>query len=161
MDPLFEDFDRLFDRRIRQLFNPESWGFPTERSIAPSVKGSSNQVAPGSSLSPGFLSTRLDLIESPDAYQIHVELPGVRKEDIHLNIERDVLSIEAERKEKRDENNDTYHYSERRFGRIKRQIALPPTSDPQRVSAKFEDGVLSVSVGKSEEAAKRQSIDIQ
>lgn len=160
IDPFFDDIDRYFDRRLRQMFTPDLLALPSfsanePRSITAGAQPQQQQQVQR------FMGTRLDLVESPNAYKVHVDLPGVRKEDIKVHVEGDLLTIEAERKEQVERNEEQYHYSERRFGTYKRQVALPSSADTGKVNAKFENGVLEVELGKSEEAAKRQAIDIK
>lgn len=168
MDPFFDDFDRFFDRRFRQMFSPDMWSLPSFSAIEPRSSQRSITTNPQQQQQQQqvqrFMGTRLDLIESPQSYKIHVDLPGVRKEDIKVHVEGDLLTIEAERKEQVErsgEGNEQYHYSERRFGTYKRQVSLPSTADTSKVEAKFENGVLEVELGKTEESAKRQTIDIK
>lgn len=171
MDPFFDDFDRYFERRLRRMLNPTFWGVPSFSAIE-SLPGQSGQGSSSSSSSaalipqPGqrtqpFVSASLDLVEGPDSYKVHVDMPGVKKEDIKVHVDGDVLTVEAERRETSEKSDEHYHYSERRFGRIKRQVALPSGADTKSAKAKFEDGLLELEFVKAPEASKRQSIDIQ
>lgn len=104
------------------------------------------------------LSTRLDLDmkETENSYEISAELPGLIKDNIKLSVEKGKLHIYAERSGTR-KNKDSirYHYTERRSGSVSRWIELPDTADPDSVKAKYEHGVLYISIGKNSEQRSR------
>ena len=167
MNP-FEDFDRLFEDRVRRFFGPSTTFFWPSASPAMIESGpttstalSTQRTGPTTSTILPLLSTRLDMTESDDSYRVHVELPGVRKDDIRVSVDGDVLTVEAERKERTERQDDRYHYAERRFGKIRRQVPLPTNADKEKVEAKFEDGVLQLQFGKAPESEKRKTISIQ
>ena len=101
----------------------------------------------------------LDAYEEKDAYVVKVELPGVNKDDVRLSLEKGTLTITGERKsEAKTENSDLYH-SERFYGRFQRTVNLPESLAADKVKASYKDGVLTVTLPKSEEAKPKQ-IDI-
>jgi len=101
----------------------------------------------------------LDAYEEKDNYVVKVELPGVNKEDVQLSLEKGTLTIAGERKsETNSENGDLYH-SERFYGRFQRTVNLPESLAADKVKASYKDGVLTVTLPKSEEAKPKQ-IDI-
>jgi HSP20 family protein len=108
----------------------------------------------------GVLSAKLDVLEKPNEYLVNVELPGVKKDDIQVHVEKGMLSISAERRDEKKEDKDRYHYSERRYGSIKRVISLPEQADADKVNADFQDGILSLTFAKKPEAAHRKQITI-
>ena len=104
---------------------------------------------------------RVDVKEKADAYEVHAELPGMKKEDIHVHIDGPVVSISAERKqEKETKEGDKVLRTERYFGKVSRSFQLGQEIDEAKASARFNDGVLELSLPKKAEAqAKRLSID--
>ena len=102
----------------------------------------------------------VDVVEDKDKFAVRAELPGMKKEDIEVSLDGDTLTIAGERKEeKEDKRGDTYR-SERFFGRFQRTITLPSTVDPNKIEAKYENGVLNITLPKTEEA-KRKQIQVQ
>lgn len=94
------------------------------------------------------------------AFHIEVDLPGVKKEDINLRVEDDVLVVSAVRHYKNELSSDNYYVCESSFGKIERQFALPESVDSEKVSASFNDGRLEIELQKTEKA-KPKSITIQ
>ncbi|AJP47383.1 heat-shock protein Hsp20 [Rugosibacter aromaticivorans] len=103
---------------------------------------------------------KVDVKEREDAYAIHVEIPGVKKEDIHVSIDGAVVSISAERREEKEvKEGEQVLRSERYFGKVSRSFQLPQEVDESQSSAKYNDGVLELVLPKKVAAqAKRLSI---
>ncbi len=104
---------------------------------------------------------RVDVKEDADAYQVHAELPGIRKEDIHVHIDGPVVSISAERKQEKEiKDGERVLRTERYFGKVSRSFQLGQEVDEGQSSAKFNDGVLELRLPKKAAAqAKRLTID--
>ncbi len=104
---------------------------------------------------------RVDVKENPDAYEVHAELPGMKKEDIHVHIDGPVVSISAERKQEKEvKEGERVLRTERYFGKVSRSFQLGQDVDESRATAKFNDGVLALTLPKKAEAqAKRLTID--
>lgn len=104
---------------------------------------------------------RVDVKEDSDAYQVHAELPGIKKEDIHVHIDGPVVSISAERKQEKEvKEGERVLRTERYFGKVSRSFQLGQEIDEAKSSAKFTDGVLELSLPKkAPEQAKRLTID--
>ncbi|MCK9985544.1 MAG: HSP20 family protein [Azoarcus sp.] len=104
---------------------------------------------------------RVDVKEDNDTYQVHAELPGIRKEDIHVHIDGPVVSISAERKQEKEvKEGERVLRTERYFGKVSRSFQLGQEVDEAKSSAKFKDGVLELSLPKkAHEQAKRLTID--
>ena len=102
----------------------------------------------------------MDIVEDEKGYTVKAELPDVKKEDVHVSVENGVLTLTGERKFEKEEKNRKYHRSERAYGKFARSFSLPMNIDPQKVSASYKDGVLNISVAKSEKAMPKQ-IDIK
>lgn len=97
-----------------------------------------------------------DVSEDENALQITMELPGVDPEDVRLSLENNVLTIRGEKKQQFDENNERVHRFERVYGVFERTFALPNTVDPDKIEARFENGVLVVRISKAERARPRE-----
>ena len=96
---------------------------------------------------------RVDVKENADGYEVHAELPGIRKEDIHVHIDGPVVSISAERKlDKEVRGDERILRTERYYGKVSRSFQLGQDIDEARASAKFVDGVLELGLPKKIES---------
>lgn len=102
----------------------------------------------------------IDVLDEADKVRIVAELPGFKKEDIETAIEDNYLVIKAEKKEEKEEKEKDYIRSERRYGLFKRRIQIPTDVNMDQVSATYKNGVLEVTMPKTEPAKKKQ-INIQ
>jgi HSP20 family protein len=91
----------------------------------------------------------LDVTESKDAYEIDVEVPGLRPEDINVTVEDGMLTVSGERRSEEEKGDRNYHRVERRYGAFRRSISLPRDVDASRVQANYDNGVLRLEVPKS------------
>jgi len=98
----------------------------------------------------------LDLYENKDSLVARVELPGMKKEEIEVWFDDGALHIAGERKFEQKEDESATHRLERFYGRFHRTIALPKQVNPDQVKATYEEGVLTVTLPKTEEAKPRQ-----
>jgi HSP20 family protein len=130
-DPL-DDFFRGF------FVRPVEYGAPAE---APNIK--------------------IDVKEQDKAFLVHAEMPGIRKEDIHVSIDGPVVSITAERKQEKDvKEGERVLRIERYFGKVSRSFQLGQDIDDNAASAKFTDGVLELTLPKKAATqSKRLTID--
>lgn len=104
----------------------------------------------------GGWAPALDVEEDDDAFIIHVELPGVSPDDVELTLEDDVLTIDGERRFYDQRSTDGFKRIERRFGRFHRAVRLPDRVDADEVRARAEDGLLTITVPKADEAKPRR-----
>ena len=104
----------------------------------------------------GAFSPRLDLFETPDAFRLEVELPGVREEDVHVSIEDGVLELRAERPERELAEGEALRYTERAQTLANRRVRIPGLVDEARIEATLDSGVLSVTLPKAVEAKPRR-----
>jgi HSP20 family protein len=104
----------------------------------------------------GAFGPALDVEEDAEAFTLHVELPGVKAEDVEVSLEENVLTVSGERSFYADKETDGFRRIERSFGRFHRAVRLPDRVDATRVSAVHRDGVLTISVPKAEEAKPRR-----
>jgi len=104
---------------------------------------------------------KVDVKEQDKAFVIHAEMPGIKKEDIHVTVDGPVVSISAERKEEKEEKQgERVLRSERYFGKVSRSFNLGQDIDEAAAKAKFENGVLELTLPKKAVAqAKRLTID--
>jgi HSP20 family protein len=98
----------------------------------------------------------VDILESKDSYLIRAELPGMKKEDFHLELKDGTLTLSGERKLEQTANGVEYHRVERLSGRFTRSFYLPQTVKHDGIKATYRDGVLEVYVPKAEEAKPKQ-----
>lgn len=117
--------------------------------------------------STGIRGIPLDVVETDKSFTVKADVPGVKKEDIKLNVDGDVLSLSVQKSEskedkKEDENGKVkYHRTERSSAWVQRSLRLPESADLSKISAKYTDGVLHMEVPKSEEKTRSHTVQIQ
>ncbi len=97
---------------------------------------------------------RVDVKETPEAFQLSAELPGVKPEELSLNVESDVLTIEADLNSERKEEHSRYVYTERRTGHLRRSFSLEGI-DQEQITANYVNGVLAVTLPKQRPEATK------
>ena len=108
-----------------------------------------------------LLRAKVDVAEKNGAYLVSAELPGVKKEDIHVSIDGAQVTLEAEvKREKEATKDERVLHSERVYGKVTRSFTLPQEVDETKAEAKFRDGVLELTLPKKA-AAQRKQISIQ
>lgn len=100
-------------------------------------------------------SPKTDISEDDKGYYLEIALPGMKKEDVKLEIKQDVLSIEGERKFENEEKGKSFHRIETSYGKFKRSFTLPDPVNREGVDATFEAGLLKVFLPKSEKVAPK------
>ena len=105
-------------------------------------------------------SFKVDISEDENAYHLDAELPGTAKEQIALNIEDDVLTIKAERTHKEEEKKKNYHRVERTYGSFSRSFNIGEIIDQEHIGATYDNGVLHVTLPKTQPAKKTKEIPI-
>ncbi len=98
----------------------------------------------------------VDIYENDDAFVATADLPGLKKDDIDVSLEDSVLTVSGERKFETSEGEGTYRRVERAYGTFRRSFTLPRGVDGAKVEAKFEDGVLTLTLPKTEIAKGRK-----
>lgn len=101
-----------------------------------------------------------DIEETADFYLFSLDLPGIKKEDVKIDVNEGVLRISGQREETRKTSEKQYYNFERSFGSFERTFRLPQKVDESKIQASFENGVLEVMVPKSE-LSKPRSIQIE
>jgi HSP20 family protein len=97
----------------------------------------------------------VDCSEDEKAYLITAELPGAKSDDVHIELQDDVLTIRGEKKSEREGKTDHRRWSERVYGSFSRSFTLPSNALADKVDASFKDGVLTVTIPKGEESKPR------
>lgn len=105
-------------------------------------------------------SPLVDIAEDEKEYVIKAEVPEMKKEDIKISVQDNVLSISGERKYEKEEKGKKYHRVERAYGSFMRSFTLPEDADGSKVNAEYKDGVLKVHLTKSEKA-KPKAIEVK
>ena len=95
-----------------------------------------------------FLKPKLDISESDEQFKIEVEVPGVSEKDIKVDLEGDTLTIRGEKRQESKTEKDKYHSIERSYGSFMRTLNLPANADPDKIKAKFKNGVLTIDIMK-------------
>lgn len=108
----------------------------------------------------GVTVPAVDVTEADDHYLISAEIPGVKRHDLTLEVREGVLSLRGEKRSEREETKEKARILERSYGAFSRSFSLPADADPEKISAKFEDGVLKVTIAKRPEA-KAKAISIK
>ena len=98
----------------------------------------------------------VDISETDTAYLVKAEIPGVKKEDVKVNIQDGMLTIQGERKQEKEEKGKKFHRVERCYGSFMRSFRVPDDADEGKVKAEFKDGMLNVTLSKSEKAKPKQ-----
>ncbi len=93
--------------------------------------------------------------EGDYAYHVEIDLPGIKKDDIDIDVENNVLTISGERKVKDEVKEDDYYKIESRYGKFSRSFTLPEKVDTENIHAESKDGVLEVVVPKLKEVEKK------
>ena len=127
--PLFTDWNRFFDE-----FLPVNTESDTPTAWTP----------------------RGDLSETESEFRILLDLPGMKKDDVTINFESDMLTISGERREVNSREDVNYYRTERFFGRFSRSFTFPKAVEIDSISAVFEEGVLTVKVPKAAESKPRK-----
>jgi HSP20 family protein len=125
MRKFFEDFDAPFTGE----WGLKNWNF------------NSNVFTP-----------RVDVTEDNENLYVHAEIPGVEKKDLKLNVSGDVLTISGEKKTEQRDEKKNYYRVERNYGSFSRSFTLPAEVIVDKISADYKDGVLTITLPKTEEA---------
>ncbi|CAD6232521.1 unnamed protein product [Miscanthus lutarioriparius] len=131
----------VFDPFSMDLWDPFDNMF---RCIVPSASSSDSETA-------AFANVRIDWKETPEAHVFKADLPGVKKEEVKVEVEDgNVLVISGQRSREEEDKNDKWHRVERSSGQFTRRFRLPENAKTEEVKAALENGVLTVTVPKAE-----------
>jgi len=102
----------------------------------------------------------VDIFETKDNFIISAELPGVKKENVSLTLKHDILTLKGEKKRETSDEEEDYQFNERRFGKFCRSFVMPDSIGSEQIKTNFKDGLLRVSIPKSE-VAKDKEIKVE
>jgi len=108
----------------------------------------------------GLHTPGMDVSETDSHYHVQVALPGMKKEDINIDLQDRRLTISGERKEETEDKEKKHHVRETRYGKFERSVMLPENINPDNIDARFEDGILKMDVEKKEKQTGRK-IDVK
>ena len=120
------------------------------RMFGPSLDDDDDQLVSGQWTPP------CDILENADSVVLRAELPGVHEEDIEIHVEGGTLTLRGEKRFEKEECEQSYHRIERAYGDFVRTFTLPRSIDPEAISAKYERGVLELTMPKRAETKPRQ-----
>ncbi len=106
-------------------------------------------------------SFRMNLLDGKDSYHIDAEVPGVKKEDLKVELQGDTLVISGDKKSYLEQNKNQYKVVERSNGKFSRAFTLPPDADKSKITSKLEDGVLKIDIGKQKNVKPSQQKQIE
>ncbi len=98
----------------------------------------------------------VDIFETNEAIVLKAELPGITAQDISVEVKDNTLTLKGEKKFEKEVKEENYHRVERSYGSFQRAFTLPGTIHPEKVKAKFKDGILEITLPKVEEAKPKQ-----
>ncbi|EXC37222.1 hypothetical protein L484_000338 [Morus notabilis] len=114
-------------------------------------------VPPSARETSAFANTRIDWKETPEAHVFKADVPGLKKEEVKVEVEEGrILQISGERSKEQEEKNDKWHRVERSSGKFLRRFRLPENAKTDQVKASLENGVLTVTIPKEEEEEKKK-----
>jgi HSP20 family protein len=104
----------------------------------------------------GTWAPAVDITEHENEFVVKVEVPGVTKDDVKITVQNDVLTIKGEKKDEKESKGANYHRVERSFGSFQRSFVLPATVQSAKVDAKYNNGILVITLPKAEEAKPKE-----
>jgi HSP20 family protein len=129
-----------FERRIGSMFD-DVFGGSLVSYVMPETRG--------------VFSPRTDIKETKKSIKIVAEMPGIDREDIDVSVHHGILTISGEKKVEKEDKGTDYHHVERSYGCFSRSISLPDTVDTEKVEATHKNGVLTVTLPKTEKAMEQ------
>ena len=107
-----------------------------------------------------FWNPPVDIREREDAYLVEVEIPGLKKDDVKITMENNILTIKGEKNQDSEEKRGDYHRTERVYGSFVRYFTLPSSAKSDKIEAQYKNGVLTITLPKAEEA-KPKAIEVK
>ncbi len=145
MSDIFDEI-RIFEKAMNRMFE-EIWGIPVNRSLLlPGERALLPMLEPVEKYRKPFI----DVVEKDKDIIATVDMPGLNKEDIKINLTEDRLEISADVKQEEEKKEKGYAYKERRSGSYYRSIYLPSSIDPDNSKASYNKGVLEIKMPKME-----------
>lgn len=122
--------DQLFQNNLNRFFGGDPWGPGRDGSVPVNIQ------------------------ETDKTYEMEIVAPGLKKEDFHLNVNGDLLTVSFEQEQQKEQREDNWIRQEYRMNSFNRSFQLDDTVDPNKISAKYNDGILKLSIPKKESAHK-------
>jgi HSP20 family protein len=119
-----------------------------------------NRTGSGDGSTSAVWSPQTDLVETDEDFRLHLDVPGMSKEDININLQNRTLTVSGERASERTDESEEFVRVERAFGTFHRSFTLPDAVDADGIEATYDGGVLTITVPKTEKSTRRQ-IEIQ
>lgn len=135
-DPFGREFAGLASR-LNRAFDPRFWDDEEQESQ-------------------GRWNPPVDIYEDEDNIVLKAELPGLKKDEIDVHVEKNLLTLNGERKREKETKENGYYRSERAYGNFSRSFTLPTTVDASKIAATYTDGLLTLTLPKVEQAKPRQ-----
>ena len=137
--------DQIFQNNLNRFFDDEFWGFN------------------GLNTSQHLVQVPVNIQETDKTYELELSAPGLKKQDFRINLEGDTLTISAEHTEAReDKGKENWFRKEFKKGQFSRTFTVDYTIDAGKISARYEDGILQLTIPKKEQARKvTRSVEIQ
>lgn len=149
MRRISDEMDRLFE------------GFGFGRGALVGEPGWQGALTSGGQQGAALWSPHLEMFERDGKLIVTADLPGVRKEDVKVEIDQDAITLQGQRRHEQTSREQGYYRSERSYGSFYRTIPLPEGADPSTASATFRDGVLEISLQAPQKRATSRSIEIK
>ncbi|XVF68879.1 hypothetical protein PTKIN_Ptkin11bG0036700 [Pterospermum kingtungense] len=141
----------FFGNRRSNVFDPFSLDVWDPFKDFPFPSSSSSSLTTRTPETSAFVNTRIDWKETPEAHVFKADVPGLKKEEVKVEVEDDgVLQISGERNVEKEDKNDTWHRVERSSGKFLRRFRLPENAKMDQIKASMESGVLTVTIPKLE-----------
>lgn len=146
---LRDEFDRLFDEASAMFRFP--WSRRPMFDVEPLLRTKTEAEA---------IIPPAEVDEREGEYRVTLEVPGMEEKDIEVEIQDDVLTIKAEKKEEREEKEKNRYFSERRYGMCARSFRLPANVDRDAISAGMKNGLLTITLPKAEPSKPSKKIEV-
>lgn len=151
MSPYF-DLRRRMDQLFDEMFN--GWG-TIPRMHRPQELEAAGMPLATRQWRPELVDVRFDVADGDDAIEISAEMPGIDDKDLDLSVSDGLLTIRGEKNAESEKKDKSYYLSERRYGSFQRSFRLPESVDQDKIQAKFDKGVLSLTLPKRAEAREK------
>jgi len=150
MDRMAEEMDRTFDRMFRDF------GMPRRSWLGRNPIGSGEREG-------GLWSPRVEAFQKGDRFIVRADLPGLKKDDIQVDLTDDAITIRGERREEHEDKDERegYYHTEREYGEFYRTIPVPEGVIAESAQASFKDGVLEISMQAPPEASRKRRLEIK
>ncbi|HCM77871.1 MAG TPA: heat-shock protein Hsp20 [Cytophagales bacterium] len=103
---------------------------------------------------------KVDIIENEKAFELHVEVPGMNKEDFNIEVKDNYLTVSGERKFTSEKNEKDFHSIETRYGSFSRSFTLPDAVNADKINAKYNNGILELTIPKDEKKLLKTTIKV-